>query len=114
METMKRIIRYNDWQNDPLSDGNAGNGIMSRNDLVDPDKHSDNAFLSATCFGGLDAKVSGYAGVKKGSIWAQCGPTHDQQPVFSWKNAPKFCDSIPHEGQPEVFDFDWVGWNHGM
>lgn len=43
------MMQYNDWQHDPLQLGSAGNGIMSRWDLV---TGSDGA-----AFGGIDSKV---------------------------------------------------------
>ncbi|KAJ3440071.1 phospholipase b-related [Anaeramoeba flamelloides] len=114
MEHMKAMMRYNNWEHDPLSNGSPGNAISSRKDLIDPNKTQPNPFLLSSCFGGLDAKIGGYADLKKSQINAQMGPTHDQQPVFSWSNAPKCCDGVPHKGQPDTFDFDWIVWAHQM
>ncbi|KAJ3449587.1 phospholipase b-related [Anaeramoeba flamelloides] len=114
VQTMKNLMRYNDWQNDPLSDGNAANAISSRKDLITnaiPIELGGNPWAQKSCFGGLDAKVTSQSNLLMEHIWAQLGPTHDQQPVFSWSTAPDVCDNIPHEGQPDVFNFDWILWN---
>eukprot|EP00038_Savillea_parva_P017731 m.21411 g.21411 ORF g.21411 m.21411 type:complete len:654 (+) comp3892_c0_seq1:269-2230(+) len=62
-------------------------------------------------FGGIDAKVikltsmQAVLGTNQApQVEAQCGPTHDQQPPFSWKAFP----NTSHVGLPEVFNFDWV------
>ena len=52
LDGLKWIMRYNDWQNDPLSLGNAGNAISSRFDLVSGSGKS--------AFGGIDTKVTSY------------------------------------------------------
>ncbi|KAJ3432284.1 phospholipase b-related [Anaeramoeba flamelloides] len=114
LDHMKAMMRYNNWENDPLSNGSPGNAISSRKDLIDPNKTPPNPFLQASCFGGLDAKIGSYADLKKSQVNAELGPTHDQQPVFTWKNAPKCCDGVPHQGQPDIFDFDWIVWRHQM
>jgi len=102
-DAFKWIMRYNDWQNDPLSEGNAGNGISSRFDLVKGTNHT-NPFLDQACFGGIDSKATSFSLFQDGMrVHAQSGPTYNQQPVFEWKNWPK----IPHYGQPPVFNFDF-------
>jgi hypothetical protein len=99
LEGMQRIIRYNNWKVDPLSLGNPGNAIASRYDL---EPNPDNV----STFGALDAKVSSSQLMmhKNGAIWAENGPTHDQQPVFTWANFP----TVIHYGQPEAFNFTFV------
>jgi len=47
-------------------------------------------------------------------IMAQSGPTHTNQPPFSWKTSD-FADTVRHEGHPDVFDFEalttnWWNW----
>jgi hypothetical protein len=37
-------------------------------------------------------------------VEAQAGPSHDEQPPFSWAAFP----NVSHVGLPEVFDFDWI------
>lgn len=41
LQTLRRFMRYNDWQHDPLSRGSAENQIAARFDLiVSPDSPS--------------------------------------------------------------------------
>jgi len=102
IEDMKRMLRYNDFQNDPDSEGNPTNAISSRYDLKTNITVHD-------AFGGVDTKLTSSDLVSKLSGWAQSGPTHDQQPVFSWTNWTKTLGSEQplHVGHPESFDFDF-------
>jgi hypothetical protein len=97
LESFKHIMRYNDYEQDPISNGNPLYAIASRVDL-DPEQPQ--------CFGALDAKISSYSLWKAGqTIVTQSGPTQ-QQPVFEFNNtlAP---DCGLHAGMPEVFRFGW-------
>jgi hypothetical protein len=101
---MKWMLRYNDWQNDPISQGNAGNGISSRFDLVDQTNIT-NPFLLPNAFGGIDSKVaSAFDVLSTGKTYGISGPTYFEQPVFAW--IPKWVNTS-HVGQPNVFYFDW-------
>jgi len=110
LEDMQIFMRYNDWESDPLSLGNPGNQISSRFDLV-VDNNSTNPALSRAAFGGVDSKITSSSMVRMGMAIAQCGPTHDQQPVFDW-TATDF--DVVHLGQPNSFDFGWIGVNNTM
>jgi hypothetical protein len=54
---MKRIMRYNDYQNDELSLQDACRGISARCDLNVP-WNSENSLNGFVPFGGIDAKVT--------------------------------------------------------
>ena len=100
---MKWIMRYNDWQNDPLSKNNAGNAISSRNDLIglSPSRFS-SPLLTFSTYGGIDSKVTSFEFFQDGmKVHAQSGPTHYQQPPFDWRDFP----DQPHYGHPTFFDF---------
>jgi len=101
----QNIMRYNNWMNDPLSHGNAGNAISSRFDLVN--QPNPDPFLAQAPFGGIDSKVTSYQlSIDSPVLLAQSGPTHDSQPPFNWNNPP--WSSTIHEGMPDLWDFDWV------
>jgi len=102
MNSMKWIMRYNDWQTDPLSQGNSGNAIASRFDLVNTTVVP-NPWLVKAAFGGIDSKVTSARDAMKVIAQGVSGPTWDQQPVFSW--AP--WSNVTHLGMPEEFGFDW-------
>ena len=106
-------MRYNDYEHDPLCVGKRRSGscaISARGDLTGP-AGATNGFPS----GGVDAKITafsmssrpaGVGDVGAVEVEAVCGPTHDQQPVFSWQ-CGKACN-VSHVGLPEAFDFDYV------
>ena len=102
IESYKKLIRYNDFQHDPLSRGDACNQISARCDL--------NAFNSTdyALSGGLDAKVTtATRALSHMSFDAQCGPTTYGQKPFSWSSAQ--ADPLPsHRGMPDTFEFNWV------
>jgi len=102
MDDYLAVLRYNNWKNDPLSDGNPGNQISSRFDLVPPGPPPPNPYLA---FGGIDSKGTNSALVNAGVSLAQSGPTHDSVPAFSW-SANNW--SVQHVGLPDTFNFGWV------
>ena len=52
-------MRYNDWQNDPLSEGNAGFTICARFDLnINNHTYPD---VGSYPSGGIDSKVTSYS-----------------------------------------------------
>ena len=97
MESFKFIMRYNEWETDPLSLGNACNSISSRCDLNPPSQ-------KPGPFGAIDAKVTSSQMVKMMAAEALCGPTNQDQPTFTWD----MWKSTPHFGQPLYFDFPFV------
>jgi len=108
MDSFKALIRYNDYEVDPLSRGDPEFSIASRMDLdkVKPD-----------CFGATDAKLIQVSQFKeKKSISIISGPTADQQPAFNVNNAT--CISVQGNyqfvGMPEVYKFDWVDYEAKM
>ena len=41
------------------------------------------------------------------------GPTHDDQPVFVWSEAPPTVQEELHAGQPDRFAFEWGVYEAG-
>jgi len=99
MESMKRMMRYNQWQTDPLSLGDACNSISARCDLDPPGNGMPQAF------GGLDCKISDTENVLSMNTKAVSGPTWDSQPVFAWTEQ---WSQDPSYGEVKVYDFDFV------
>jgi hypothetical protein len=91
----KNLLRYNNFENDPLSGGEPDGAISARMDLS-----SD----QSSAFGGIDSKATNLASVAYMNCDANSGPTHDQQKPFSWDIFP----NATYQGQPTVWDFDWV------
>lgn len=101
---MQRAINYNKWQTDPFSLGEAKNAIAARYDLD---------VASPEAVGALDGKVGSFKSVKGdvervntklGTTYARVGATHDDQPIFCWKDP--FL-ATPHNGHPSCFNFSW-------
>eukprot|EP01027_Heterolobosea_sp_BB2_P023893 GEZU01035936.1.p1 GENE.GEZU01035936.1~~GEZU01035936.1.p1 ORF type:complete len:415 (-),score=136.28 GEZU01035936.1:22-1266(-) len=103
IQSMKAFMQYNNWQHDPLSQGNAGNAVASRFDLVNS-TNLPNPYLDQQPFGGIDSKITSYELIQQGLCYGISGPTHDQQPPFVWDD--NFPD-VMHVGQPNEFNFDW-------
>jgi len=104
LENMKNLMMYNDWQNDPLSNGYAGDSIAARFDLEIPTKRPVN-WLMRGLHGNIDCKITSYYMLNDSTISAISGPTHEQQVPFTW-NTPEW-NSTLHMGQPALFNFDW-------
>ncbi|RYG58459.1 hypothetical protein EON64_21300, partial [archaeon] len=102
LEGMQRMIRFNDYLNDPVSQKNPAYAISSRYDLRTG---------STKSYGGVDAKVTSFSRLmQKGGdaayATAECGPTHDNLPPFQWSTS-EFSGQV-HIGQPDVFNFSFV------
>ena len=107
INSYRHLLRYNDFQNDPLSKGDASNVIAYRGDLN----------KSPTCFGETDLKftsINDIKGTDKKKVYLINGPTHDQQEVFDWTKTTCM-QSNPLRftvyGQVERYDFDIVEYN---
>ena len=108
-EDIKKILRYNDYQNDELSKNNSGLTLASRYDLREDENNT-------YCFGATDAK---FVSVKellenKKKIYLIAGPTNDQQPTFSWENAT--CnkgkeEDYYYEGNVITWNFPWIEYD---
>ncbi|MEM7296030.1 MAG: hypothetical protein AAF330_05300, partial [Pseudomonadota bacterium] len=93
--SMRFIMQYNDYENDPISQGNAMYAIASR---------GDKKARGATAFGAIDAKISNIALADQGIINAFSGPTPQQGP-FSFDT--RDVDVGPHAGVPKAPSFNW-------
>eukprot|EP00668_Euglena_longa_P003718 GGOE01004364.1.p1 GENE.GGOE01004364.1~~GGOE01004364.1.p1 ORF type:complete len:600 (+),score=169.97 GGOE01004364.1:147-1802(+) len=96
---LKRLIRYNNFRVDPLSQGMASHAIAARYDLLDGD--------DATLEGATDAKVTSLKRALNMECETTLGPTSDQNPPFDWRKAPA-SETALHLGHPDVFNFSFV------
>ncbi|KAG2377789.1 hypothetical protein C9374_008874 [Naegleria lovaniensis] len=105
IDSMKRMLRYNNYRVDPLSLGNPGYAIASRNDL-----RQQSTNLDRSCSGGYDTKVSSIADIQ--TIHIINGPTYDNVPAFQW--AGQCPAKFAHQGMRDNFRYDWmtVNWRN--
>jgi hypothetical protein len=100
---LKELITYNDWEHDPLSEGDPCHAIACRRDL---EPTAADVYPS----GAVDAKVSSVLRALAADlpqVDMRLGPTNDQQPTFCWSTLQS-SDTFVHLGQPDCFDFPWV------
>jgi len=106
MRQMKSIMRYNNYQNDPLSLQDACKQIAARCDLNTP--WSNNTLNGFSAFGAIDTKVTDEILMKTTMTSSEiiCGPTWDSQPPFAWTS--QWANAGPHFGTPNIFAYDFI------
>merc|ERR1719213_435023 len=79
--------------------------VSARDDLKD----SDHINPDGSPEGGVDAKITSSCLFKSLTAQAISGPSHTQLPPFRWTSGgSELWPGYPHEGLPNVADFDWV------
>ncbi|XP_066989781.1 putative phospholipase B-like 2 [Macrobrachium rosenbergii] len=112
--TMIRLMRYNDFKNDPLArcdctpPYSAENAISARNDLNPKNGTYPFGALGHRSHGGTDMKMTTSKMASRLQFLAVNGPTYDQQPVFRWSDQD-FANDTPHYGHPDSWKFPVVG-----
>nr|XP_039257523.1 putative phospholipase B-like 2 [Styela clava] len=112
MNSLIKLMRYNDFKNDPISRCNctppysAENSIAARCDLNPADGVFPFGALKQRDHAATDVKATSYSLQKVLGMMAESGPTHDQQPVFEWSKSPYA--NVSHLGMPDRFDFSPV------
>jgi hypothetical protein len=109
--TMARLMRYNDYLNDPLSvcEGcdppySATNSISSRADLNPRNGTFPIAAEGQNPSGGADMKLTTSALITELEFIAIGGPTHEYLPPFQWSTSD-FDTEVSHIGQPDLWQF---------
>jgi hypothetical protein len=110
MDSMVRLMRYNDFLHDPLSlcktcdpQPNGENAISARSDLNPANGSYPFQALHQRSHGGIDVKVTGMSLAKALSMVAASGPTWDQVPPFQWSTSP--FQEVLHMGHPDLWKF---------
>ncbi|XP_003461406.1 putative phospholipase B-like 2 [Cavia porcellus] len=110
VDSMVRLMRYNDYLHDPLSrceacspKPNGENAISARSDLNPANGSYPFPALRQRSHGGIDVKVTSMSMAKTLSLQAVSGPTWDQVPAFQWSTSP-FRDML-HMGHPDLWKF---------
>jgi hypothetical protein len=100
LQSLKDFMRYNDYLNDPISNGNPGRAICSRFDLDEKNPGPGGCY---------DTKVTSYELQKSMTAHALNGPTTSSGlPVFSWGQFNTSNPAVNHFGQPDKFDFKFI------
>jgi len=94
--SLKYLMRYNDYKFDPYSEGDPMNAICSRGDLET---------VNATAFGCYDSKCTNQDMMTSLSAYIINGPTTQGLPPFSW--VPPFSNTTAHYGEPTTYNFPW-------
>lgn len=110
LATMVSMMRYNNFQHDPLSKCDCDppysgeNAIAGRSDLNPANGTYPFGALSHRNHGGTDAKITSYGLFQSLEMIACGGPTYDQVPPFQWSKAD-FGPTTRHVGHPDKFTF---------
>ncbi|KAH7953697.1 hypothetical protein HPB49_011491 [Dermacentor silvarum] len=108
MNSMIKLMRYNDYKNDPLSRCNCTPpynptyAIAPRFDLLDPHGTYDIPDMYPRAVGGIDVKLTNYTLFASLEFVGVSGPTWDDQPPFQWSTSG-FLDG--HVGHPDKWQF---------
>jgi hypothetical protein len=122
-QSVMALMRYNDFENDPLSrqactgypPSSAENAVAARDDLNPADGVYPFAALSRRDHAAIDAKLTSSARMRGGGGggWALgaaavAGPTWGSPscPVFRWSTSEY--NGLPHLGHPDAWNFTWV------
>ncbi|KAI2661049.1 hypothetical protein H4Q32_030073 [Labeo rohita] len=113
IESMVRLMRYNNYKEDPLSwcDAcdpipNGENSISARSDLNPANGTYPFGALRQRPHGGTDMKMTSADMFRRFELLAVSGPTWDQVPVFQWSSSPY--SKLLHMGHPDRWAFDTV------
>lgn len=110
IESMTRLMRYNNFKKDPLSQCaceppySAENAISARNDLNPASGKYPFGALGHRSHGGTDMKLTTSKLFNKLQFVAYGGPTYDDLPPFQWSNVD-FAKDTPHYGHPDLWQF---------
>ncbi|KAK8803715.1 hypothetical protein WA158_001409 [Blastocystis sp. Blastoise] len=112
LSSMQYMMRYNDFQHDPLSrcDCNppytSQYTISSRSDLNDINGTYPFPALAFRNHMGTDAKLTSYKMFHDSFASAFIsGPTYQNQPAFQFSSSP--LKDLPHEDMPDKWEFPW-------
>ncbi|XP_037114119.1 putative phospholipase B-like 2 [Syngnathus acus] len=108
--SMMRLMRYNNFKEDPLSrcqdcnpPKNGENAISARSDLNPANGTYPFGALGQRSHGGTDMKMTSYGMFRRYEMLAVSGPTWDQVPPFQWSTSPY--KDLLHMGQPDIMAF---------
>lgn len=106
-DDFKKFMRYNDWENDELSNGDAGQSILSRYDLRPKEcLEFGNMTSCPKAFGGIDAKTTNYEMATQMKFEGCSSPQYETQPV--WEFGVGEYENVTYDGLPKRWEFPWI------
>ncbi|XP_041348218.1 putative phospholipase B-like 2 [Gigantopelta aegis] len=118
LKSMQKLMRYNDFQHDPLARCNCTppysgeNGISARCDLNPASGTYPFGALGHRAHGGTDMKLTSFELFNNGmSFIAILSPTYDQQVPFQWSKTDFPVEEFPRFGHPDLFKFPTMFFN---
>ncbi|CAL1540352.1 unnamed protein product [Lymnaea stagnalis] len=115
LDSMTKLMRYNNFQNDPLSRCNctppysAENAIACRDDLNPIDGKYPFGALGHRPHIATDMKLTSAELFKSLSFLAISSPTYDDLPPFQWSKSDY--QSMSHLGHPDLWQFPVITFN---
>jgi hypothetical protein len=110
IDSMMQLMRYNDYQHDPLSRCNctppysAINAISARSELNPEDGKYPFPALGHREMGATDMKLTTLDLFLLQQFVAIAGPTYDPLPPFQWSKSS--LNNRPHFGMPDKYEFE--------
>ena len=104
IESMKEFMHYNNYTNDPFSQGKPTESIAARGDLREK---------NPICFGAFDSKLSSVRELKENStknIYLYSGATKMVKPLLNFTS--KACQNVKHIGIPDEPNNEWIIFNN--
>ena len=104
IESMKKFMQYNDYLNDPFSNGIPTESIAARGDLKKE---------KPTCYGAFDTKLGSVKELKENSkkiIYLYSGATMSVEPLLDFNS--EACKNVKHEGIPDKPRNPWITFNN--
>lgn len=109
IETFKKLMRYNNYKHDPLSEMNPWEGIAARGDL---------SLSNPVCRGATDAKIASIHDIKgkrNKTFNIISGPTTDQQEPFDSLTAKcAASNKFQFHGIKQKFNYGWIEFNTSL
>ena len=103
----QRFMRSNNWQTDPLSNGDAAEAILSRYDLRPKEcLHQGTMTQCPAPFGGVDAKTTTIAQARALAFDAISSPQYEKQQP--WEFGTARWPDVRYDGLPKRWTFPWV------
>ncbi|GIQ85516.1 phospholipase B-like protein [Kipferlia bialata] len=103
-EEFQEFMRYNNYENDPLTTGDPGQTIASRYDLRSPYSGHSRAAMGA-----IDAKCVNMHMARRQQAAVIAGPTSDRVPTFSFSDyEATYGETVFHAGLADVIPSTWV------